>query len=130
MSQGTLRALGVVLALHQRPEPSLVLIDEIEDSIHPRAVEAILEAVEEQVDEFPIVLTTHSPEVLSKRQVVPERTHIVQWDGGMSRLYPLSQGTKESVDAVTTVGDLLRFNAVWPSETPEIFAGELLGLEG
>lgn len=30
-----LRMLGVLLALHQQPQPSLVLVDEIEDSIHP-----------------------------------------------------------------------------------------------
>lgn len=128
MSQGTLRALGVLLALHQHPRPSLVLVDEIEDSIHPRALDAILEAVEEHVDELPLVLTTHSPEVLSKRQVTPERVRIVQWEDGVTRLYPLSEGTRASVDPVTTVGDLLRFNALWPGDAPDTFQGELLEL--
>ncbi len=31
-------------------------------------------------------------------------------------------------DAVTTVGDLLRFNALWPSDAPEVFEGDLLEL--
>jgi len=128
MSQGTLRALGILLALYQFQRPSLVLIDEIEDSIHPRAIEAILEAVEEQAAELPLVVTTQSPEVLSKQQVTPERLRIVQWERGKSRLYRLSEGTMESVDAVTTVGDLLRFNALWPSDAPEVFEGDLLEL--
>src|SRR5439155_2332244 len=35
VSQGTLRGLAVLLALRQRPVPSLVLVDEIENSVHP-----------------------------------------------------------------------------------------------
>jgi energy-coupling factor transporter ATP-binding protein EcfA2 len=117
MSQGTLRALGILLALHQSP-----------DSIHPRAIEAILEAAENKLDDFPVVITTHSPEVLAKRQALPERIRILQWDDGVSHLYPLSQGTVESVDPLTTVGDLLRFNGLWPAESPERFTGDLLEL--
>jgi predicted ATPase len=126
MSQGTLRALGILLALHQSPQPSLVLIDEIEDSIHPRALEALLEAVEEASERFPVVVTTHSPEVLAKKQALPERIRILQWEEGVSRLYRLSRGTIESVDPVTSVGDLLRFNGLWPDDEPETFPGDLL----
>jgi predicted ATPase len=129
MSQGTLRALGELLALHQSPQPTLVLLDEVEDSIHPRALEAMLEAVEGVLDRFPVVLTTHSPEVLSKRQVLPERVRVLEWKNGVSRVYPLSRGTLESVDAVTTAGDLLRFNALWPSDEQDAFAGDLLALD-
>jgi predicted ATPase len=128
VSQGTLRAVGILLALHQSPEPSLVLIDEIEDSIHPRALEALLEAVEDSSERFPVVVTTHSPEVLSKRQALPERIRILQWTEGVSHLYGLSQGTVESIDPVTSVGDLLRFNGLWPAESPECFPGDLLEL--
>lgn len=128
MSQGTLRALGLLLALHQQPRPSLVLIDEIEDSIHPHALEAILEAAEGFTDRFPLVITTHSPEVLSTKQVTPDRLRIMQWEQGISRVYPLSTGTKDSVDRVTTVGDLLRFNALWPSDAPDQIEGALLDL--
>lgn len=128
MSQGTLRALGMLLALHQRPAPSLVLIDEVEDSIHPRALSAVLETVEGFTEQFPVVLTTHSPEVLAERQVRPDCVRVVQWDGGVTRLYPLSEGTKESVDPVTSVGDLLRINALWPGDAPERFEGDILEL--
>ncbi len=128
MSVGTLRALGIALALRQSPSPSLLLLDEIEDSIHPRAIEAILESVEECVEKYPVVLTTHSPEVLGTRQVTPDRVRIVQWDKGVSRLYALSEGTRESIDPITTAGDLLRINALWPSDSPEVFEGDILEL--
>lgn len=129
VSQGTLRSLGILLALHQQPQPSLVLIDEVEDSIHPRALQAIIEAAEVCTGRFPVVMTTHSPEVLSARQVTTDRLHIVQWDHGASNLYAVSEGTSESIDRVTTVGDLLRINALWPTESPERVHGDLLELE-
>lgn len=129
VSQGTLHALGVLLALHQSPEPSLVLIDEVEDSIHPRGLEALLEAAEEVVPRFPVVVTTHSTEVLATRYARPERLRILQWEDGVSHIYPLSEGTRESVDALTTVGDLLRINALWPSDAPDRFEGDILELK-
>ena len=128
MSLGTLRALGIALALRQSPAPSLLLLDEIEDSVHPRAIEAILEAAYECVDRYPVVLTTHSPEVLGTRQVTPDRVRIVQWEEGVSRLYALSEGTRESIDPITSAGDLLRINALWPSDSPEVFEGDILEL--
>lgn len=130
MSQGTRRALGILLALHQQPVPSLVLIDEVEDSIHPCAISAILEAVEGFAEQFPIVLTTHSPEVLTERHVTPDRVRVVQWNKGVTQLYLLSDGTKESIDPVTSVGDLLRINALWPNDSPEQFEGDILEFGG
>jgi predicted ATPase len=128
MSQGTLRALGMLLALHQRPEPSLVLIDEVEDSIHPGALDAILEDVEISAERFPVVLTTHSTEVLDDRRAKPDRVRIVQWKDGVTSLYPLSEGTVASIDRVTSAGDLLRINGLWAGDTPERFAGGVLEL--
>jgi hypothetical protein len=129
VSSGTWRALGILLALRQRPTPSLLVIDEIEDSIHPMALSALVEAAEVCADEFPVILTTHSPEVLSEHQVTPDRTRIVQWDNGHSALYPLSEGTAESVSTLTTVGDLLRMNGLWSASEPDNAAGDILAFD-
>lgn len=128
VSQGTLRALGILLALHQSPTPSLVLLDEVEDSIHPHALDAVMEAVEAVLGRFPVLVTTHSPEVLGTRHATPDRVRILQWKDGVSHMYPLAAGTRANVDALTTVGDLLRVNALWPDEVPEGFTGDLLEL--
>jgi hypothetical protein len=129
VSSGTWRALGILLALRQRPTPSLLVIDEIEDSIHPMALSALVEAAEVCADEFPVILTTHSPEVLSEHQVTPDRTRIVQWDNGHSALYPLSEGTAESVGSLTSVGDLLRVNGLWSASEPDKVAGDILAFD-
>lgn len=43
MSDGTLRVLGLITAVFQRPTPSLVVIEEPEASIHPGALGSILD---------------------------------------------------------------------------------------
>lgn len=129
VSSGTWRALGVLLALRQRPMPSLLLIDEIEESLHPMALSALVEAAEVCADEFPVVLTTHSPEVLSEHQVTPERTRIVQWDNGHSSLYPLSEGTAASLGSLTSIGDLLRVNGLWSASEPDQVVGDILAFD-
>jgi predicted ATPase len=54
MSDGTLRSLGILLALRQTPRPSIVLTDEIEDSLHPLAHGVLLDAIDEASTEFPV----------------------------------------------------------------------------
>ena len=65
VSQGTLRSLGILLALKQRPSPSVVLVDEIENSVHPSALSVLLDAALASSDDTRVVLTSHSIEVLS-----------------------------------------------------------------
>lgn len=126
VSSGTWRALGVLLALRQQPTPSLLLIDEIEDSIHPLAVDALLEAVEQSLSRSRVVVTTHSSEVLRRRQVTADRVQLVQWEAGVSRLHRLSEGVRAILDPVTTVGDLLSTNGLAPATAAETFSGDIL----
>jgi len=126
VSQGTLRALGVLLALRQLPAPSLVMLDEIEDSIHPLAVDVLLEAIEQSSVRFPIVVTTHSPEVLGRKPATGDRLRVLQWRDGVSRIHRLGKGTLEQLDAVTTVGWLLSTNGLGLSQPQEAWAGDLL----
>jgi predicted ATPase len=126
VSQGTLRALGVLLSLRQLPAPSLVVLDEIEDSIHPLAVDVLLEAIEQSCERFPIVVTTHSPEVLGRKPAKGERVRVLQWRDGVSQVHRLGKGTLEQLDAVTTVGWLLSTNGLGLSQPQDTWSGDLL----
>ena len=53
MSDGTVRSLGILLSLRQTPRPSIVLLDEIEDLLHPDAHGVLLDAINSASDEFP-----------------------------------------------------------------------------
>ena len=129
VSQGTLRSLGVLLALRQSPSPSAVLVDEIENSVHPSALSVLLDAALASSDGTRVVLTSHSPEVLSHPAVTGERVRVVEWHNGASRVFRLSAETQESVNEIDTVGWMLRSNALWTGPQPEIIEEDLFALE-
>ncbi len=130
VSQGTLRSLGVLLALRQIPPPAMVLLDEIENSLHPGALSVILEAALASSEGTRVVIATHSPEVLSHPSVVGERVRIIEWRDGTSQIFRLSAETEAAVGSIDTVGWMLRSNALWPAEEPERFAGDVLDPPG
>jgi predicted ATPase len=118
MSDGTVRCLGILLALRQTPRPSIVLLDEIEDSLHPYARSVLLDAINTASEDFPVVVSTHDPEILSHPTATPERIRIVQWNQGTSQLYHLSGEIRSNLKPPQTVGRLLRSNALWTEAEP------------
>lgn len=71
-SDGTLRALAILLALETHPGESTILLEEPEQNLHPWAVREIIEHIREVIEErnIQVILTTHSPQVLDR--VKPE----------------------------------------------------------
>jgi predicted ATPase len=124
MSDGTVRSLAILLSLTQSPKPSIVGIDEIEDSLHPHALNVILDAIHwsAETTHVPIVVSTHNPEVLSHPTALPVRIRVVQWDEGTSRLFRLSDTIISDLKPPQSVGRLLRSNALWTDKVPLAFA--------
>ncbi|WP_295432659.1 AAA family ATPase [uncultured Thiodictyon sp.] len=129
VSQGTLAGLGVLLALRQQPIPSVVLIDEIENSLHASALGVLLDAAQASCARMRVVLTTHSPEVLSHSAVTADRVRVVEWRDGTSQVFRLSPETQAAVNTLDTVGELLRSNALWTGPEPETCGDDLFALE-
>ncbi len=67
LSDGTLRFLGQLIALRTAPTGSLLLIEEIENGLHPTRAHLLVEAMEAaaQARNIQIIATTHSPLVLN-----------------------------------------------------------------
>src|SRR5262249_33587353 len=124
MSDGTLRSLGILLALRQTPRPSIVLIDEIEDSLHPLAHGVLLDAIDAAGEDFPVVVSTHSPEILSDPTVRGERIRIIQQEEGTSQIYHLSENVLANLKPPLTVGELFRSNALWTAAEPSTVGAE------
>lgn len=124
MSDGTVRCLGVLLSLRQDPRPSIVLLDEIEDSLHPFAQAVLLDSIEAVASVFPVVVSTHNPEVLSHRSARGDRIRVVEWSMGASQVHHLSARVIAGLDPPTTVGDLLRSNALWTERDPSSIGDE------
>lgn len=68
-SDGTLRLLGLLTALYQRPAPSFLGIEEPEFAVHPGALAPLAELLEETSSRSQILLTTHSPELMDQLPV-------------------------------------------------------------
>ncbi len=116
MSDGTLRALGLLAAVYQRPAPSVLVIEEPEATIHPGALGAILDLMRHASRYMQVIVTTHSPEVLDADWLADGNLRIVSWDEGAMRILPLATGTQEALrEHLMSAGELLRSNALRPT---------------
>lgn len=64
VSDGTLRMLALTLVAYLPKPPGILLIEEPENGIHPRAVETVFQSLS-SVYQAQVLLATHSPVVLS-----------------------------------------------------------------
>jgi predicted ATPase len=115
VSDGTLRAVGLLTAVFQKPQPSVLVVEEPEATIHPGALGAILDLLRHASRHMQVIVTTHSPEVLEADWLQPENLRIVTWQNGATRILPLGTGTHEALrEHLMSAGELLRSNALRP----------------
>jgi predicted ATPase len=120
MSDGTLRALGILTALFQGNRdfaPVLVGIEEPETALHPSASAALREALLRASERTQIVVTSHSPDLLDDRNIPPEQFLSVVADGGETRIGRLDESSKEMMrQHLFSAGELLRLNQLSPDD--------------
>jgi predicted ATPase len=118
MSDGTLRALGILTAIWQRPIPAVVVIEEPESTIHPEALGAILDVIRIAASRTQVILTTHSPEVLDAQWLEPTNVRVVTWERGVTRVLPLGTAPVQAIQRhLMGAGELFRSNALEPEES-------------
>jgi predicted ATPase len=68
MSDGTLRFLGILTALLTRPSGSLIVIEEVDNGLHPSRAKLLLETMKEIGSErsIDILVTTHNPALMDE----------------------------------------------------------------
>ncbi|MGH8981367.1 MAG: AAA family ATPase [Acidimicrobiales bacterium] len=119
MSDGTLRGLGVLVALFQangRP-PTLVGLEEPEVALHPAAVVVLVDAVREASRRTQVLMTSHSPELLDRDDLDDQVILAVEADQGVTTIGALSEVGRQAVrDRLFTPGELLRMNQLEPSD--------------
>ena len=115
MSDGTLRALGTLVAVTQlaaRKEPvRLVGIEEPETALHPAAAGALMDALREASVRTQVLVTTHSPELVD--QIDPEKDKLlaVQSTQGSTEIGPVDAACREAIrDHLYSAGELLRMD--------------------
>lgn len=113
MSDGTLRSLGLILAVFQKPSPSMIVIEEPEATIHPGALEPLLDLIQRASKSMQVLVTTHSPELLDAKWITDENLRIVSWVQGASHILQPSEATRSAMRShLMGAGELLRSNAL------------------
>lgn len=88
LSDGTIRGLEILRALVQ-PETKLVLIDEPESAVHPGLLGKLLHEVEAYSTDRQVILSTHSPQVVSWTR--PEAIRLVERRDGVTTVRGLGE---------------------------------------
>lgn len=113
MSDGTLRALGLLTAVFQRPPPSVLVIEEPEVTMHPGALGSVLDVVRHASRFMQVIVTTHSPDILDASWIEDRHLRVVSWDRGASRVAPVSEAVRAALrEHLMGAGELLRSNAL------------------
>lgn len=118
MSDGTLRALGILVALFQdtgSQGPTLIGIEEPEIALHPAAAGALREALRHATEHTQVLVTSHSPELLDDALIPADALIAVVADSGVSKLAPIDSASREALrQRLYTAGELLRLNQLEP----------------
>ena len=125
MSDGTLRALGVLVSLFQSfdrqgesPIP-LVGIEEPEATLHPAATAALMGALHEASHFTQVLATSHSPDLVDGLELSPDMLLVVDAQGGETKIGPADDTSKSIlVDRLYTAGELLKQNMLKPQPKP------------
>jgi predicted ATPase len=114
MSDGTLRALAALVAafqIHLPTGPTVVGIEEPETALHPAAMRALVDAMDEATARTQVLLTTHSADLLSGRDITPGQVLVVRSWGGQTQITPVDPASREIIEKeLYSLADLQRLD--------------------
>jgi len=122
MSDGTLRALGVLVALFQAGDvadegvvQSLIGIEEPEAALHPAAAGVLRDSLVDAAGRKQVIVTSHSPELLDDASLRFDSLLAVDASEGRTRIGPLDAAGRYALqESLYTAGELLRLNQLVP----------------
>ena len=120
VSDGTLRVLGVLVALYQgigmeSANALLVGIEEPEGALHPAAAGVLTDVLLEASERVQVVVTSHSADLLDRDMIPLESIVAVVSEAGETRLAQLDETGRTMLrDHLFTAGELLRLDQLTP----------------
>jgi predicted ATPase len=119
MSDGTLRALGLLLAIYQPAQPTVVGIEEPEATIHPAIAEVIMQVLLDASNERQVLITTHSPDILDQKELQDCQIRAVIWSKGRTVITNASAADRQAIhEHLYSAGELLRIGELGPEGEP------------
>ena len=113
LSDGTLRAVGLLASVFQYPRPRVLVIEEPEATMHAGALGAILDLLRYAKDLMQVVVTTHSPDILDAKWIRDCHLRIVSLENGRTCVAPISETSRGIItDHLMGAGELMRANAL------------------
>jgi predicted ATPase len=111
-SDGTLRLLGMLVALYQyQPVSTLLALEEPENALHPGALAVLSDVLYEASRQHQIITTTQSPDLISRFKV--NELLVVERVNGVSEIGLVDDIQREAVEEqLFTSGDLLRIEGL------------------
>jgi predicted ATPase len=115
VSDGTLRLVGLLIAIYQPGRANVLGIEEPEATVHPAVAEQILEVLLDAARFRQVVVTTHSPDLLDFRDLQDDQVRVVTNPQNTTVIADLADTSRRAVrERLFTTGELMR-------------AGELMG---
>lgn len=105
LTDGTLRFMCLLAALYDPEPPPLLCIDEPEVGLHPQLVRLLVSVLQEVSERIQIIVTTHSPDLISYLQNADD-VAVAETEDGWSTLKRLSQKELEHWLKEYTLGEL------------------------
>ncbi|MCV7423925.1 AAA family ATPase [Mycobacterium yunnanensis] len=113
MSDGTLRAFAIMVALLQNRRPTLLVIEEPEVAIHLGALGSLVQLLEAETNKTQVLVTTHSADIIDALPI--DSLRIVWHENGVSNVARLAEHSKIPVrKGLITPGQLLRSDSLDP----------------
>jgi predicted ATPase len=126
MSDGTLRSFAVLVALFQHlggiPSVTLVGLEEPEAALHPAAAGVLFDAMREASASVQVISTTHSADLLDKKEIDTDAILAVEVQDGTTRIGHMDQTGRQALKKrLYTAGELMRMNYLRPepSKSPD-----------
>ncbi|HEX8698291.1 MAG TPA: AAA family ATPase [Myxococcaceae bacterium] len=115
-SEGTLITLALLTALFSPNRPRLLLLDDIDQSLHPQAQMEFMRQLKRLLKNFPevqLVATTHSPYILDELDPSEVRVFALRKDGSVACRSLSSHPQAEKMRGVLTSGQLWSLDPEW-----------------
>ncbi|MBF0591751.1 MAG: ATP-binding protein [Nitrospirae bacterium] len=105
LSQGTLRFMALTLVPYLDNLPSLIVIEEPENGIHPRAIETVLQSLSSVYDSQ-VIISSHSPVVLANSKLKDVLCARMEKNGAVSIIAGKSHPRLAKWNDAIDLGDL------------------------